>query len=412
MSARKPGFGKRLAELHGWNAWTAAALAATGLLLAWEPVRGWLEGYFRQPVKLAHIALGVLSGVLLALYFPSLGRHWRQIRKRPAQRGNLAFAIALSAGWLLSGVVLWQIRLFPPDWANGALLVHDLFTWVGVPYLLYHSATRLKWLRQPGRRALREEPDEAGTPAGEPMPSISRKQFLKGALGFSLAAAALPSFVRWLGQASGGALPGIGEPGMTGGGADANRMVPAPAPLPDSVNVVGGGAKGYFRVYTVTPLPAFDSDTWTFKIDGLVEKPTSWNWEQFLGIARTVQVSDFHCVTGWSVYRNTWEGIPLSALLQMAGVKPGAKYAKFYSGDGTYTDTLTLEQANMADALVALLHDGKPIHRDYGGPVRLIVPRMYAYKSVKWLDRIELIDREHVGYWEQRGYDADAWIRG
>jgi len=417
MGGGKPGFGRRLAELHRWNAWLAVLLAATGGLLAWEPVRGWLDGYFRQPVKLIHIAIGVGTGVVLSLYLPSMARHWKQLRKRPRQRGNLAFVLALLVGWLVSGIVLWLIRWFPPGWANGALLVHDLLTWLGVPYLLYHSIVRLKWLRKPERRTVRtdeEEPAEDGNRYGGARPSayMSRKQFLQGAIGIALAAAALPPFVRWLGNASGGTFPGAGEPGMSGGGADANRMLPPPTPLPDSVRVAGGGAKGHFRVYTVTRLPSFDSATWKFTLGGLVEKPAIWNWEQFISLARTVQVSDFHCVTGWSVYDNTWEGIPLSALLDAAGVKPGAKYVKFYSGDGVYTDSLTLEQAYMEDVLVALLHDGKPIPRDYGGPVRLIVPRMYAYKSVKWLDGIELIDGEHIGYWEQRGYDTDAWVKG
>lgn len=121
-------------------------------------------------------------------------------------------------------------------------------------------------------------------------------------------------------------------------------------------------------------------------------------------------MSDFHCVTGWSVYKNTWEGIKLKDLLSQAGVKPTAKTVKFYSGDGVYTDTLTLEQADMDDVLVAVMHDGRPIPSDLGGPVRLIVPKMFAYKSVKWLNRIELIEGDHTGYWEQRGYSNDAWV--
>jgi sulfoxide reductase catalytic subunit YedY len=124
-----------------------------------------------------------------------------------------------------------------------------------------------------------------------------------------------------------------------------------------------------------------------------------------------VQVSDFHCVTGWSVYHNTWEGIPLSALLEMAGVQSIGKYVKFYSGDGVYTDCLSLETAKGEDIMVAVLHDGKPISADLGGPVRLIVPKMFAYKSVKWLQGIELVEEEHFGYWEVRGYDNDAWVK-
>jgi DMSO/TMAO reductase YedYZ molybdopterin-dependent catalytic subunit len=163
-------------------------------------------------------------------------------------------------------------------------------------------------------------------------------------------------------------------------------------------------------VYTVTPIPEFTNDNWSFEIDGLVDQSYTWNWEQFVQLQRTVQVSDFHCVTGWSVYKNTWEGIKLKDLLQQVGVKSAAKTVKFYSGDGVYTDTLTLEQADMDDVMIAVMHDGKPIPSDLGGPVRLIVPKMFAYKSVKWLNRIELIEGEHIGYWEQRGYSNDAWV--
>jgi DMSO/TMAO reductase YedYZ molybdopterin-dependent catalytic subunit len=428
MSGRKLGFGKQLAELHRWNGWIVLILAVTGLLLPWDVVRGWMEGHFRNPVKQLHIIVGILSGILIVLYVPLMKRHLKQIRQRPKQKGNLGIMLAFLAGWFLSGIVLWQIRRFPPEWANGALIVHDLLTWFGVPYLIYHSVTRMKWMKKPERRAIAQMDDSrdpgarvpgaaahAGLPAGidnaaESGPVINRRQFLKWSLGAALAVVAVPPFFRWLKTSAGTGLSGM-PGGMKNVTEETNLMLPNPTPLPDSVNVIGGGAKGYFRVYSVTPLPTFDSKTWSFSIRGLVDNPETWNWEQFLALSRTVQVSDFHCVTGWSVYKNTWEGIPLSALLKRAGVKTEAKYVKFYSGDGVYTDTLTLEQADMDDVLVALLHDGKPIHRDYGGPVRLIVPKMYAYKSVKWLDGIELIAQEHIGYWEKRGYDIDAWVK-
>ncbi len=423
MSNRKPGFGKQLADLHRWNGWIVVILTISGLLLAWDVVRGWLDGQARNPIKQLHIILGILSGILIILYIPLMKRHLKQIRQRPKQKGNLSFVMILLIGWLLSGVVLWQIRRFPPEWANGALIVHDLLTWIGVPYIIYHSVTRLRWMKKPERRSIKTtedgsesviRPPEAAAHANvrhlEPTPWINRRQFLRWSLGAALAVAVAPSFFRWLSTSTGGTLSSV-PGGMKDVSDETNLMLPNPTPLPDSVNVVGGGAEGYFRVYTVTPLPTFDSKTWNFSINGLVDRSATWNWEQFLTLARTVQVSDFHCVTGWSVYKNTWEGIPLSALLKQAGLKPNAKFVKFYSGDGVYTDTLSLEQANMEDVMVALLHDGKPIHRDYGGPVRLIVPKMYAYKSVKWLDRIELIDRDHIGYWEERGYDTDAWVR-
>lgn len=410
---KKPGFGKQLADLHRWNAWLVVALAASGLLLSWGAARGWL-GEGRVWVKQLHIYLGLVTAILLVLYAPLARKHLKQLRNRPRQRGNLIFVVALLAGWLLSGIVLWQFRQLPPRWSNSALLVHDLLTWAGLPYILYHSVTRMRWAKKPEKRAIRPDAADPSAsaggreihPAASPQPWMSRKQFIQWSVGIALTAAVAPSFLRWLGRS----FVGTGGPGGMASGADPNRMLPAPEPLPDSVRVIGGGAQGRFRVYTVTPLPTFDSGSWTFTLDGLVDKPSRWNWEQFLKLGRVVQVGDFHCVTGWSVYKNTWEGIPLARLLREAGVKPEAKYVKFYSGDGEYTDALSLDQANMDDVLVAVLHDGKPIHRDYGGPVRLIVPKMYAYKSVKWLERIELIDRPHTGYWEARGYDNDAWV--
>lgn len=413
MERKKPGIGKQLAELHRWNAWLTAALAVSGLLLAWGLVREW--GAVRIWIRQLHTAVGIVSGLLVLLYLPLAGRHLRQIRNRSRQKGNLALVLFLLIGWLVSGIVLWQLRHFPPRWGNNARLIHELLTYAGLPYVLYHSVTRLRWMKQPERRAVRPGQDEAAPaevhPAASPGPWLTRRQFLKASLGAAIAVTVVPPFFRWLGQFAGSSVSGPPMPSAEPE-ADPNHMVPAPQPLPDSVRVVGGGAKGRFEVYSVTRLPSFASDDWSFRLDGLVERPAVWNWEQFLRIPRTVQVSDFHCVTGWSVYQNTWEGIPLAQLLEEAGVKPEAGWVRFYSGDGVYTDALSLEQARMKDVLVAVLHDGKPLPRDYGGPVRLIVPRMYAYKSVKWLNRIELIRNEHIGYWEERGYDNNAWIRG
>ncbi|MCC3375149.1 molybdopterin-dependent oxidoreductase [Cohnella sp. REN36] len=417
MSERKkPGPGKQLADLHRWNAWLVVALAVSGLVLSWGAARGWL-GEGRVWLKQLHIYFGLVVVILLALYGPLMRRHVKALRQRPRQRGNLAFVLLLLIGWLLSGIVLWQFRHLPPRWANAALVVHDLLTWVGLPYIAYHSIARLRWMRRPERRAIRADAEEKATEAGEravlhpaasPQAWMTRRQFVRLSVGIALTAAVAPSFLRWLG----GSVLSSGGGDIASGESDPNRMVPAPEPLPDSRQLIGGGAEGRFRIYTVTPLPHFDSETWRFALDGLVDRPANWTWAQFLDLKRRVQVSDFHCVTGWSVYRNTWEGIPLAELLRAAGVKPEARFVKFYSGDGEYTDALSLEQANMDDVIVALLHDGKPIHRDYGGPVRLVVPQMYAYKSVKWLSRIELIDRPHIGYWEERGYDNDAWVRG
>lgn len=412
LSQLRKGYGRKLVTLHAWNGWIVVLLALTGLILVggfWRGVLG--EG--RVWIKWCHTAVGVMSIMPVLYYLLLAGKHWRQLRERPWQRFNVIMVLGLLLGWFGSGVLLWQYRAVGPAVSNVALVVHDLLTWIGLPYIIYHSLTRVKWLKEPNRRSVKNEPgdwagvrDEGLHPAASPQPMYTRRGFIKGAIGAGLAVTVGPSFLKWLGDSFGRGGNGMID-SLT---ADRNNLVPAPQPLPESIEVIGGGAKGDFRIYTVTPIPSFNNDNWLFTIDGLVEKPITWNWEQFVALKRQVQVSDFHCVTGWSVYNNTWEGIPLKELLEMAGVKSEAETVKLYSGDGVYTDTLTLRQAKMDGVMAAMLHDGEPIPSDFGGPVRLVVPKMYAYKSVKWLNRIELTKGEHTGYWEARGYPKDAWI--
>lgn len=416
-------------------------LAITGLMLVggfWREILG----IGRVWLKWLHIIVGLAMLAPVVYYLILAGKHWKQLRNRPWQRVNTIFVLALLVGWLLSGIVLWQFKLAGPRWSNAALLIHDLLTWVGLPYIIYHSITRTKWLKDPARRAVKttttstrtqntadpsdSRSDEKETPAAisssqfdrsserdplkseeRPQPLYTRRTFIRSAVGVGLAVTLGPTFISWVGRnlKIDNSIDSMLEN-------DPNRMVPLPQPLSASSPPIGGGAEGHFRVYTVTPIPSFSNANWSFRIDGLVERAQVWNWEQFVKLARTVQVSDFHCVTGWSVYKNTWEGISLAHLLKQAGVKPEAHSVKFYSGDGVYTDAITLDQAQMEDIMVAVMHDGKPIPADLGGPVRLVIPQMYAYKSVKWLNRIELIDSEHIGYWEERGYDKDAWLTG
>ncbi|REE91411.1 DMSO/TMAO reductase YedYZ molybdopterin-dependent catalytic subunit [Paenibacillus taihuensis] len=401
------GYGKKLASLHSWNGYIVVILALTGLVLFQGMWRGIL-GEGRVIIRYIHIVVGIASLLPVVYYLLLASKHWKQLKGKIYQKANVLIVLGLLVGWLLSGLLLWQFRAVGPRWSNNALYVHDALTWVGLPYIIYHSVTRLKWLKEPHRRTVKtdDEKREIIHPAaGQPQAVMSRRAFIRVAVGAGIAVAVGPSFVKWLASSlsPGESIEKIVE-------SDANNMVPLPQPLAASSPPVGGGSKGTFRIYTVTEIPKFDNNNFSFIIDGLVEKPVKWNWEQFVALKREVQVSDFHCVTGWSVYNNTWEGIKLKDFLKLVGVKPNAKTVKFYSGDGVYTDSLTLEQANMDDVMVAVLHDGKIIPSDLGGPVRLIVPKMYTYKSVKWLNRIELIDTDHIGYWEERGYDNDAWV--
>ncbi len=169
---------------------------------------------------------------------------------------------------------------------------------------------------------------------------------------------------------------------------------------------------GRFRIYSVTgSSPRRTTDEYRLRVDGLVERPVELSWSQLrTDLPQTRMTKDFQCVTGWRVEEVAWAGVRMRDVLDHVGVKAGATHLRFWSFDGTYTESLTLDQARRPDVLVAHEMLGKTVTRDHGGPVRLYVAPMYGYKSLKWLDRIEVVDRLVPGYWEELGYDVDAWI--
>lgn len=170
-------------------------------------------------------------------------------------------------------------------------------------------------------------------------------------------------------------------------------------------------AAGRFRIYSVVgSLPYRSEQAYRLSIDGLVDRPLSLSIPELQGLPATQLVKDFQCVTGWRVSKVAWTGVALSALLVQAGVRPEARAVTFGSFDGSYTESLTLDQAHRPDVVVAYSMEGGPVSREHGGPVRLYVAPMYGYKSCKWLDRVTVTDRVTPGYWEERGYDVDAWI--
>lgn len=181
-----------------------------------------------------------------------------------------------------------------------------------------------------------------------------------------------------------------------------------PAPVRAAVPV-----GGRFRIYAVNlPYPTYDPATWRLRIDGMVRRPQTFDMAALRALPQVEQVSDFHCVTGWSVEDCRWRGVRFSTLLDLAGVEPGAVALDFISTEKPYVDTLTLEQLEEPDALLAFDLDGEPLTREMGAPARVIFPKMYAYKGVKWLERIRVVDQVRPGYWEQRGYDRDPWVDG
>jgi DMSO/TMAO reductase YedYZ molybdopterin-dependent catalytic subunit len=166
-----------------------------------------------------------------------------------------------------------------------------------------------------------------------------------------------------------------------------------------------------FRFYSVTgSIPRRDAATLRIGVGGLVRRPRTWSMAELARLPQSTLERDFQCVTGWRVPSVTWSGVALPDLLDAAQPHPSATAVRFTSYDGSYSESLTLDQARRRDVLVATTMQGRPISDPHGGPVRMAVLPMYGYKSTKWLDRIELTADVEPGYWEHRGYDVDGWV--
>ncbi len=166
-----------------------------------------------------------------------------------------------------------------------------------------------------------------------------------------------------------------------------------------------------FRIYSVTGDLPHAPVPYQLRVDGLVDKQLDLSLEDLTTkLPQTMLTRDFQCVTGWRVPDVKWVGVKLSDILDQAGVQSTATALRFTSFDGTYTESLSLSQARLADTIVATQMLGKPVTREHGGPVRLYVAQMYGYKSCKWLSGIELTAQVEPGYWENLGYDVDGFI--
>jgi DMSO/TMAO reductase YedYZ molybdopterin-dependent catalytic subunit len=157
-------------------------------------------------------------------------------------------------------------------------------------------------------------------------------------------------------------------------------------------------------------VPRFDAAKWDFTVSGLVEKPVRLTWEDFNRLRQKVVVADMHCVTRWSRFDNRWEGVAVTDVLALAKVKPEARFALLHA-EQDYTANLPLDDLVRPTALFALRHDGEPLTAEHGYPVRLVVPHLYAWKSVKWVRGMELFSKDEPGFWEQNGYNmyGDPW---
>jgi DMSO/TMAO reductase YedYZ molybdopterin-dependent catalytic subunit len=163
-------------------------------------------------------------------------------------------------------------------------------------------------------------------------------------------------------------------------------------------------------VLTYGAAPPADLQTWTFRCYGLVEKEVSWTWKEFLELPRVEVTSDIHCVTRWSRYDNRWEGVAVREILRRLSLRPAAVAVMAHTQEG-YTTNIPLADLNVENALLAIKHDGQDLPAEHGGPCRLVVPKLYFWKSAKWIRSFEILDVDAPGFWEENGYHlhADPW---
>jgi len=157
--------------------------------------------------------------------------------------------------------------------------------------------------------------------------------------------------------------------------------------------------------------PHVPLDTWRLDARGLVEDQRTWSWKTFQRLEQSKKVSDIHCVTTWSRYDNEWQGVSTRDLLDVVMPKPEAHFVLLTSYDG-YTTNVPLSDFAAEDAILATHWEGQPITREHGGPMRLVIPHLYFWKSAKWLNRIEFIASDQAGFWERNGYHmrGDPWV--
>jgi len=164
-----------------------------------------------------------------------------------------------------------------------------------------------------------------------------------------------------------------------------------------------------FPVLSAGPTPHTPLDRWSLRVDGQIESPQSWTWNEFLALPRQTFTVDIHCVTKWSKLDTRWEGVSLDTLLD--GVKGSTSYLIAHC-DGGYTTNLPIADVTGGKAWIVFKYDDEDLPPEHGGPARLVVPHLYFWKSAKWIRRLELVDEDRPGFWEELGYHiyGDPWL--
>ena len=185
------------------------------------------------------------------------------------------------------------------------------------------------------------------------------------------------------------------------------RRPERPDRLPPGQYDTGSG----WPVLTAEATPRLEPKDWSISVDGLVDNPTTWTWDEAQQLPGSTYTGDIHCVTTWSKFDVAFTGISVDTLLEAAGPQEQAKFVMAHSSTG-YTTNLPLADVTGGKAWVVWEFNGKPLTREHGGPVRLLVPHLYFWKSAKWVSRLELMSHDQQGFWERNGYHdrGDPWL--
>lgn len=188
------------------------------------------------------------------------------------------------------------------------------------------------------------------------------------------------------------------------------KIIQSPDVLRENRLPEGQRQSGKWPVLHYGDVPSSDTSLWTFKIWGLVDRERKLNYEEFTALPRIKVHSDIHCVTGWSKLDNIWEGPGARTIFELTSVSPKAGFVIVHATEG-FTTNIPLEDFLQPDVVFALKHDGKDIAPEHGYPIRLVVPRLYFWKSAKWVTGIEFTEEDRPGFWETRGYHnhGDPW---
>lgn len=274
----------------------------------------------------------------------------------------------------LTGIALWQPQLVPASWDAVAFSIHGWASYAWLAWILFHAGLRLASF-------------QAKSPLNARFSYRRRSMvFVSSSMTFISA-----SILTLLGRRQEAMAENISPPTSTDG-----SLIPR-----------------FPAYYSFTNrYPDIQPADYTLTVEGLVTKRLVLSLEQLQALDATIARRNFVCVTGWSVPDIAWTGVSLSTLLNLVGARPETTHMIFYSADGVYMDQLSLQDAKQSGMMLAYFINGQPLLREGGYPVRLVVPPMYGYKSVKWVNRVVLASAPIVGTWERYGYADKAWISG